>query len=274
MLFRYCLLLLLFSVTPLASIVYVSSPTLAQISPHIDRKTEANTLYQQGMMQFQSGDFNASLQTLQQLLNLYQNEEFHEPDQAESYGQRDSVIQTITTIYLEQENDQAVIQLYQQLLNDAQQRGDRTIAAIILSQASRYVMSSFEQESDHSNAFALRTLKRLLRLYQDENIQRIFPEESQRGKLELLQRIGVLYIRQGDHRRAASYYQQSHQIALDIGDRWLAMQILQDEITALINQQLYDVAIERLQDSLNSQTTASQQVNPDVARQNQVSILQ
>ena len=205
---------------------FVTSRVVAQTSDA--RKAEADRLFQQGLQQGQTSQFQAALESFHQALAIYR-----EIGDRQREGR---TLSNLAEVYLLLGNSAKTIEYLQQSLPLLREIGDRLGEARSLgSLGNAYLLLG-----SYAQAIA----------YHQQSLLLLREIGDQQGEWWSLGNLGRAYRSLGDYAKAIDYHQQSLAIAREIGDRAGEGAVLESLGNAYHNLGDYAKAIEYYQQSL------------------------
>jgi len=172
-------------------------PVLAQANGTSERKAEADHLYRQGFQQFNTSQYQASIESWQAALEIYR--------EIGSRKEEGDTLNALGTLLRIAGQPQVAINLHQQALDIAREIDDRRGEANALSTLGDvyYSLGQYEQAIDfYQQSLAI-----------DRELG------NQQGEAYSLNNLGLIYEALGQYERAIDFHQQSLTIKRDLGDR-------------------------------------------------------
>jgi CHAT domain-containing protein/Tfp pilus assembly protein PilF len=154
-------------------------------------------LQKQAEEQFKAKQYEAAIQSLQKILQLYR-------EQSNAKGEL-SVLESIASIYQVQGNLQQAIAYFQKHLNLARNLADRVAEANSLGNLGNI----YRALGDYGKAIASHQQGLLVRREMQDRV----------GEGAVLSSLGNIYFNLGNYSRASEYLEKSLQIALDVGNK-------------------------------------------------------
>lgn len=211
------------------------------------------------------------LEGLHFLLALYQDERFYRssPQLVEQAAQGEiDTLKQIAQLYNQDRDYQQSGAYYRQAQMLALKRSKPLLAIQILQEEKNYL------QNENLYGLVLDRLQQILALYRHSAESTISDETNHEGEIATLQDLGVIYIKLKDYQRSASYYQEAINVAIKANNYSLVSQIIFGEIRFLREQQLNEVALERLQTALAFyRSDALRRKAIEVSRQGEIAVL-
>jgi CHAT domain-containing protein/Tfp pilus assembly protein PilF len=159
--------------------------------------TEANRLFQQGIQQFQTSQFRAALQSLEQALALYR-------EIGDRQGEGAS-LGNLGIIYDSLGQFQRAIAFHEQHREIAREIGDRQGEANSLNNLGR----AYYSQGQYEQAIA----------FHEQSLDITREIRDRQGEAKSLGNLGQVYYSQGQYEQAIVFHEQSLEIKREIGDR-------------------------------------------------------
>jgi len=215
--------------------------TVRAIAENSDKQNRADLLFEQGIKEYQTEQFQSSIQSWQQALNIYQKQiKDGTTDEASKANnllhEKGKILSNLGAAYYHLEKYDRAISYYQQRTNISRQINDPYGEAKTLNAMGRiyYILGKYPEAIGLYQKSLL--LAKQIQIPQGEGIT--------------LNNLGDVYIALGDYERGIDYYRQSIAIAVRIGDRTIESQSLGQIGKAYEKRQEYRQAIEHFQKSL------------------------